>query len=406
MYVQEMVNKGSRSLSEISGHVASIGTAINDTAGRALSQSIAEAGGLRKGEAELEYKATVAATIQEARSHIGKMVSAAGERGEIVDPALVKSLYEELDAEQEYWLVTHFDMLNDFDTKKQADDAQDLRIKLTELRTPLTSAEVQGLSTGGVLGVGGQKLAFDILDPQVSRNFLRLMGEEAFAGANARAVKDMQAKAMELIVQQTTEGVTLQETQDIGETNPALVTMVASLGTARTEIISGAAFRAQLDFIDGYRASAQIKDDGTFIEAMDSLKSKARKISADSKSEHGNEAKAKEAVSGTLRAQLNRVKGQITDWVGAPEVRLQENNDGTLTPVFIQTVPDEVFNDANAFYRRKVSENMVRGIVELYSEYAKYGLANIEDLQDIAPQFGDVPSENEQQSGGAGTASD
>jgi len=211
-----------------------------------------------------------------------------------------------------------------------------------------------------------------------------LLPPEAEQGANMRRADELVQNTLRIVEAISAPGVSLADLVRSGEANPALLTMATSSAVKNGKAVTGAAFTKNMLNFEGYRSTAQISDNGAFIEGMDSIRGKAQTIAAQARSEHGDMKMAKESVTSTLKAQLLRVSNEVKDWVGAPEIRLQENEDGSITPIFVQTAPNEVFNDANAFYRRESGEKMVRKLTELYSEYARYGLVDIDDLQSIA----------------------
>jgi len=398
LYVQQKTLAGSSTLSNLAGSVANISSSLNDGPAKALLSSIASSGGMRTDESERTFKFAVSAQMNQAREQLNGMVSDARASGQILDQQVVDGLYDDLAAEEAYWLTTFYDSLEDHDTQKQAEKALELRQTLTNLDRPMSAVSTQGITTGGVAGVGGQNAISEILSDGFARRYAALLPPEAEQGANMRRADELVQNTLRIVEAISAPGVSLADLVRSGEANPALLTMATSSAVKNGKAVTGAAFAKNMLNFEGYKATAQISDNGAFIEGMDSIRGKAQTIAAQARSEHGDMKMAKESVTSTLRAQLLRVSTTVKDWVGAPEIRLQENDDGSVTPLFIQTVPDEVFNDANAFYRRESGEKMVRKLTELYSEYARYGLVDIEDLQQIAEQFRYGPREQEAQS--------
>ena len=403
-FVQQKMQQGVQSVTKLQGSIANLSSAINTTQVNALLTAVKGNAGVMTDVHKNNYLLSAQSTLSEMEGLYNKRVAEARANGERLDGAVLQKMKEDLDEERKYYLETIPSQMETFGAGKQLEKALKIKQDLIDLNRPMSSSANAAFSSGGSSGVGGQITAEKMLDPAFVRNLESLQ--------TGLPIEMMQQAAVDQLVWQFTGDVSVADMVDRGLVNPELLVLTGSMAIDNATVTDGASFDAMLTEVDKYRAGINLEDTTKFTESINSFGDKARQVSVAAKGKNGSEAAAKGQVGQVLRAQLKRV---VEDsrfknlTISLDENGLPVSNQDKLQPSSAAATAIRYGDIASLAGRgvaggdrtklqqpsKNTAEGEIAALVKAYTEYAKFGLADIRDLQELvtiegpaAPQAG------------------
>ena len=403
-FVQQKMQQGVQSVTKLQGSIANLSSAINTTQVNALLTAVKGNAGVMTDVHKNNYLLSAQSTLSEMEGLYNKRVAEARANGERLDGAVLEKMKEDLDEERKYYLETIPSQMETFGAGKQIEKALKIKQDLIELNKPMSASANAAFSGGGSSGVGGQITAEKMLDPAFVRNLESLQ--------TGLPVEMMQQAAVDQLVWQFTGDVSVADMVDKGLVNPELLVLTGSMAIDNATVTDGASFDAMLTEVDKYRAGINLEDTTKFTESINSFGDKARQVSVAAKGKNGSEAAAKGQVGQVLRAQLKRV---VEDsrfknlTISLDENGLPVSFQDKLQPSSAVAAAIRYGDIASLAGRgvaggdrtklqqpsKNTAEGEIAALVKAYTEYAKFGLADIRDLQELvtiegpaAPQAG------------------
>ena len=403
-FVQQKMQQGVQSVTKLQGSIANLSSAINTTQVNALLTAVKGNAGVMTDVHKNNYLLSAQSTLSEMEGLYNKRVAEARANGERLDGAVLQKMKEDLDEERKYYLETIPSQMETFGAGKQLEKALKIKQDLIDLNRPMSSSANAAFSSGGSSGVGGQITAEKMLDPAFVRNLESLQ--------TGLPIEMMQQAAVDQLVWQFTGDVSVADMVDKGLVNPELLVLTGSMAIDNATVTDGASFDAMLTEVDKYRAGINLEDTTKFTESINSFGDKARQVSVAAKGKNGSEAAAKGQVGQVLRAQLKRV---VEDsrfknlTISLDENGLPVSNQDKLQPSSAAATAIRYGDIASLAGRgvaggdrtklqqpsKNTAEGEIAALVKAYTEYAKFGLADIRDLQELvtiegpaAPQAG------------------
>ena len=403
-FVQQKMQQGVQSVTKLQGSIANLSSAINTTQVNALLTAVKGNAGVMTDVHKNNYLLSAQSTLSEMEGLYNKRVAEARANGERLDGAVLQKMKEDLDEERKYYLETIPSQMETFGAGKQLEKALKIKQDLIDLNRPMSSSANAAFSSGGSSGVGGQITAEKMLDPAFVRNLESLQ--------TGLPIEMMQQAAVDQLVWQFTGDVSVADMVDRGLVNPELLVLTGSMAIDNATVTDGASFDAMLTEVDKYRAGINLEDTTKFTESINSFGDKARQVSVAAKGKNGSEAAAKGQVGQVLRAQLKRV---VEDsrfknlTISLDENGLPVSFQDKLQPSSAVAAAIRYGDIASLAGRgvaggdrtklqqpsKNTAEGEIAALVKAYTEYAKFGLADIRDLQELvtiegpaAPQAG------------------
>jgi len=405
--VQQKTAQGAASVTKLQGSISNISSALNSTHVKALLTSVKKGGGVMTDVAKNNYLLVAQSSLSDMEGIYNQRVAEARSRGERLDSSVLTKMKEDIDEERKYYLETIPNQMETFGAGEQVSKALQIKQDLIELNRPMSASANAAFSSGGSSGVGGQITAEKMLDPAYPA-FVRNL-ESLQTGL---PIEMMQQAAVDQLVWQFTGDVSVADMVDKGLVNPELLVLTGSMAIDNATVTDGASFDAMLTEVDKYRAGINLEDTIKFTESINSFGDKARQVSVAAKGKNGSEAAAKGQVGQVLRAQLKRV---VEDsrfknlTISLDENGLPVSNQDKLQPSSAAATAIRYGDIASLAGRgvaggdrtklqqpsKNTAEGEIAALVKAYTEYAKFGLADIRDLQELvtiegpaAPQAG------------------
>jgi hypothetical protein len=376
-FVQQKIAQGSASITKLQGNISNLSSAINSTSVNAMLTAVKQNGGVLTDVTKNNYLLAAQSSLSQMEGLFNKRVADARANGERLDSATLEKMQTDLDDERKYYLETLPTQMETFGAGTQLEKAMKLKQTLIDLNKPMAASANAAFTGGGDSGVGGQITAEKMLDPAFVKNLESLQ--------SGLPIEMMQQAAVDQLVWQFTGDVSVADMVDKGLVNPELLVLTGSIALDNATVTDTPSFDASLMEVDKYRAGVNLQDSGKFIASIDSFTGKARQLSVIAKSENGNEKAVKGQVGQVLRAQLARVvTGSRRE-----DINITIGEDG------IPVVQQIRFSKGIASRGQAVGlsrmEKEVEALVKAYTEYARFGLADIKDLSELAL----VPTEPE-----------
>ena len=391
-FVQQKTAQGAASVTKLQGSISNISSALNSTHVKALLTSVKKGGGVMTDVAKNNYLLVAQSSLSDMEGIYNQRVAEARSRGERLDSSVLTKMKEDIDEERKYYLETIPNQMETFGAGEQVSKALKIKQDLIELNRPMSASANAAFSSGGSSGVGGQITAEKMLDPAFVRNLESLQ--------TGLPIEMMQQAAVDQLVWQFTGDVSVADMVDKGLVNPELLVLTGSMAIDNATVTDGASFDAMLTEVDKYRAGINLEDTIKFTESINSFGDKARQVSVAAKGKNGSEAAAKGQVGQVLRAQLKRV---VEDsrfknlTISLDENGLPVSNQDKLQPSSAAATAIRYGDIASLAGRgvaggdrtklqqpsKNTAEGEIAALVKAYTEYAKFGLADIRDLQEL-----------------------
>ena len=368
-FIQQKMQQGAQSVTKLQGSIANLSSAINSTSVNAMLTAVKQNGGVLTDVTKNNYLLAAQSTLTEMEGLYNQRVAEARANGERLDSSALEKMKTDLDDERKYYLETLPTQMETFGAGEQVSKALKIKQELIELNKPMSASANAAFSSGGSSGVGGQITAEKMLDPAFVKNLESLQ--------TGLPIEMMQQAAIDQLVWQFTGDVSVADMVDKGLVNPELLVLTGSMAIDNATVEDKPAFDAMLSEVDKYRAGVNLDSTTKFTESVRSFGTKARKISVESKKPNGNERDSKAQVAQVLRAQLARV---VTD-SRRSDITITMGEDGVPT---VQQVSTRA-GIAGASQSKQVSvmQEQIDALVGTYSEFSKFGLADMGDLSEL-----------------------
>jgi len=368
-FVQQKIQQGAQSITKLSGSIANLSSAINSTSVNGLLTAVKGNAGVMTDVHKNNYLLAAQSSLSQMEGLFNKRVAEARANGERLDGAVIQKMKDDLDAERKYYLETVPNQMETFGAGEQLDKALKLKQTLIEINKPMSASANAAFTSGGSSGVGGQITAEKMLDPAFVKNLESLQ--------TGLPIEMMQQAAVDQLVWQFTGDVSVADMVDKGLVNPELLVLTGSMAIDNVTVEDKPAFDAMLSEVDKYRAGVNLEDTTKFTESIVSFGTKARKISVESKKPNGNERDSKAQVAQVLRAQLARV---VTD-SRREDINIIMGEDGI--PVVQQVRFSKGIASRGQGSGISSMQKQIDALVGTYTEYSKFGLADMKDLSEL-----------------------
>ena len=368
-FVQQKVQQGAQSISKLSGSIANLSSAINTTSVGGLLTAAKGNAGVMTDVHKNNYLLAAQSSLSQMEGLFNKRVAEARANGERLDGAVIQKMKDDLDTERKYYLETVPNQMETFGAGAQLEKALSLKQTLVDLNKPMSSSANASFTSGGSSGVGGQITAEKMLDPAFVKNLESLQ--------TGLPIEMMQQAAVDQLVWQFTGDVSVADMVDKGLVNAELLVLTGSMAIDNATVEDKPAFDAMLSEVDKYRAGVNLEDTTKFTESIISFGTKARKISVESKKPNGNERDSKAQVAQVLRAQLARV---VTD-SRREDIDITMGEDGIPVVRNVRTSRGIASAGQSAGISRM--QKQLDALVGTYTEYSKFGLADMKDLSEL-----------------------
>ena len=368
-FVQQKVQQGAQSITKLQGSIANLSSAINTNSVGGLLTAVKGNAGVMTDVHKNNYLLAAQSSLSQMEGLFNKRVAEARANGERLDGAVIQKMKDDLDTERKYYLETVPNQMETFGAGEQLDKALKLKQTLIEINKPMSASANAAFTSGGSSGVGGQITAEKMLDPAFVKNLESLQ--------TGLPIEMMQQAAVDQLVWQFTGDVSVADMVDKGLVNPELLVLTGSMAIDNATVEDKPAFDAMLSEVDKYRAGVNLEDTTKFTESIISFGTKARKISVESKKPNGNERDSKAQVAQVLRAQLARV---VTD-SRREDINIIMGEDGI--PVVQQVRFSKGIASRGQGSGISSMQKQIDALVGTYTEYSKFGLADMKDLSEL-----------------------
>ena len=372
-YVQQKMTEAAGTVEALDGYISNISTSINSNSLGSLLKSIRTNGSATPVAVE-SYQQNVIATFNNMEAEFERTVAEARANGQPLDKDTLTKMRNDMAAERKYYTTDIWEQdLANTKTLDRIEKSIKIRESLVKANAPMAALQALSLSSGGVGGGGGQDALLAIIQHP---NLEALIPEGS--PVSAQQMKD---SALAAITYSLTADYSIEKQIEDGLINPQLGFFIANATLTKGDPLeSPEASHAFVQQVKDAAVGNALTNSSDFIESVNAFSKHANKIGTQGNSD------AKEAAKLVLAGQLERVVNETR----GSDLRITLDDNGI--PVLDVARAAGGIAGGTQRARMTAEQKMVNSLIESYREYARVGVVDMADLQELVQEPEAAPS--------------